>query len=53
MSEIVELVSSLTQGGWKLLYVVAVIALGFYVVSRGHKAAVAEEAEESRDRRAA
>lgn len=53
MSEIVEFVRSLTQGGWKLLYVVAVIALGFYVVSRGRKAAAAEQAEESRDRRAA
>lgn len=53
MSEIVELVTTLTQGGWKLLYVVAVVALGYYWVARGRKAAGVEQAEESRDRRAA
>jgi len=53
MSEIVELVTTLTRGGWKLLYVSAVIALGFYCVARGRKAAAIEQAEESRDRRAA
>lgn len=53
MSEIVELVGLLITGGWKLLYVTAVVALGFYAVSRGRRAAAAEIAEESRERRAA
>ena len=53
MSEIVELVGTMTQVGWKLLYVLAVVALGFYCVTRGRKAAAVEQAEESRDRRAA
>ncbi len=53
MSEIVEYVRSLITGGWKVLYVVAVVALGFYALSRGRKAAAVEQAEESRDRRAA
>ncbi len=53
MSEIVEFVGILTTGGWKVLYVVAVIALGFYVVARGRKAAATEQAEESGDSRAA
>jgi hypothetical protein len=53
MGEIVALVGTLTQAGWKVLYAVAVIALGSYAVSRGHRAAVAEQAEESRERRAA
>ena len=53
MGDIVELVGTLAQGGWKILYVAAVIALGCYAVRQGHKAAVAEQAEESRDRRAA
>jgi hypothetical protein len=53
MSEIVELVRSLITGGWKILYVTAVVALGFYAVSRGRKAAAVEQAEEARERRAA
>ena len=53
MSEIAELARELITGGWKLLYVVAVVALGFFAVSRGRKAAAVEQAEESRERRAA
>lgn len=53
MSEIVELTSALIDGGWKALYVVGVVALGFYAVSRGRKAAAVEQAEESRERRVA
>ena len=53
MSEIAAVVGTLTQGGWKLLYVVALVALGFYCVARGRKAAAVEQAEESREQRAA
>ena len=52
MSEIVDLVRSMTTAGWKLFCAVAAIALGYYIVDRGHKAAAAEQAEESRDRAA-
>lgn len=52
MSEIVELVRSMTTAGWKLLCAVAVIALGYYMVDRGRKAAAIEQAEESHDRAA-
>lgn len=56
MSEIVELAQEWITGVWKACYVVAVVALGFYAVSRGRKAAaveLAEETEKARDRRAA
>ena len=53
MSEVVELAGALIHGGWKLLYVIAVVGLGFYAVSRGRKAAAIEQAEEARERRAA
>lgn len=53
MSEIVELTAALIDGGWKMLYVIAVVAMGFYAVSRGRKAAAVEQAEEVRERRAA
>ena len=52
MSEIVELVRSMTIAGWKLFCAVAVIALGYYIVDRGRKAAAVELAEEARDRAA-
>jgi len=52
MSEIVDLVRSMTTAGWKLCCGVAVIALGYYIVDRGRKAAAAELAEESRDKAA-
>lgn len=53
MSEIVELAGALIEGGWKALYVIAVVALGFYAVSRGRRAAAVEQAEEARERRVA
>ena len=53
MSEIVELAQALTGTAWKVLCAVGVIALGFYVVDRGRKAAALENAEEARERRAA
>lgn len=52
MSEIVELVRSMTSAGWKLLCAVGLIALGYYIVDRGRKAADVEQAEESRERAA-
>jgi len=52
MSEIVELVRSMTVAGWKLLCAVAAIAVGYYVIDRGRKAAAVEQAEESRERAA-
>ena len=53
MSEIVELVQAVSITAWKVLCAVGVIALGFYVVDRGRKAAAIEQAEEARERRAA
>ena len=53
MSEIVELTAALIDGGWKMLYVITVVALGFYAVSRGRRAAAVEQAEETRERKAA
>jgi len=52
MSEIVDLVRSMTTAGWKLLCAVAVIGLAYYIVDRGRKAAAVELAEESRDKAA-
>ncbi len=53
MNGIVGLVRTLTAESAGALYVVAAVALGFYCISRGRKAAAAEQAEESRERQAA
>ena len=53
MSAIVDFVGSLTQAGWKFLYVLGLIALGVYIVDRGRKKAAIEQAEEARERHAA
>jgi hypothetical protein len=52
MSEIVDLVRGMTAAGWKLFCAVAAIALGYYIVDRGRKAAAIEQAEESGDQAA-
>ena len=52
MSEIVDLVRSMTAAGWKLFCAVAAIAVGYYIVDRGRKAATAELADDARDRAA-
>ena len=53
MSDIVELAQAVSTTAWKVLCAVGIIALGFYVVDRGRKAAAIEQAEEARERRAA
>jgi hypothetical protein len=53
MNEIVDLVQAVGSTAWKVLCAVGVVALGFYVVDRGRRAAALERAEETRERRAA
>lgn len=53
MSSFVDFVTSLTQAGGKILYLLGVIALGFYIVDRGRKKAAIEQAEDEREQRAA
>ena len=53
MSEIVELVGTVTGTGWMFLSAVVVIALGLFVLDRRPKTPASEKTETSSERRAA
>ena len=53
MSEIAELVGTVTSTGWMFLSAVVVIALGLFVLDRRPKPTASDKSETSSERRAA
>jgi hypothetical protein len=53
MSEIVELVKTITDAGWIIFGVMLIVALGMFVFDRPRKLTAAEETAESRPAKAA